>query len=127
MIRISDASDPALFGLSPTFAIVEIPTLTLVSPNGGETWNYGETATVEWTGTNLPDYLYLGYSTDDGQNWYSLGYGYGTETGGSTGVYVPYDPSEEARVREYDPSCEAVSEPARFSRYGIIRRPLSAS
>lgn len=108
VIRIADAADPTSYGLSPVFSIVELPTITLTSPNGGEAWNYNETATVSWTGTNLPAYVYIDFSADGGLTWSSLGYGYGTETGGNAEVYVPYISTENAMVRVYDYSYESV-------------------
>jgi hypothetical protein len=108
VIRIADAADPTSYGLSPVFSIVELPTITLTSPNGGEVWNYNETATVSWTGTNLPAYVYIDFSADGGLTWSGLGYGYGTETGGSAEVYVPYISTENALVRVYDYSYESV-------------------
>lgn len=102
VIRIADAADATAYGLSPNFSIVELPTIHLTSPNGGEVWNYGETATVSWTGTNLPAYVYIDISTDGGQTWSGLGYGYGTGTGGTAEVYVPYIATENAMVRVYD-------------------------
>jgi hypothetical protein len=56
-IRIADAADSAAYGLSPVFSITELPVLNLVTPNGGEVWNYGEYASINWTGTNLPAYV----------------------------------------------------------------------
>jgi hypothetical protein len=102
VIRIADAADPTAYGLSPVFSIIELPTISLISPNGGEVWNYNEIATVSWTGTNLPAYVYIDFSFDGGQTWSSLGYGYGTETGGSAEVYVPYISTQNALVRVYD-------------------------
>jgi len=108
MIRITDANDASVFGLSPTFSIVDQPTATVLTPNGGETWNYGSTATVSWSGTNLPYYLYIDYSNDGGITWDYLGYAYGNETGGTTDVYVPYDPTENALIRLIDPYYDIV-------------------
>jgi len=108
LIRIADAADPTAYGLSAVFSIVELPTISLTSPNGGEIWNYNETATVSWTGTNLPAYVYIDFSADGGQTWSGLGYGYGTETGGSAEVYVPYMSTENALVRVYDYYYEGV-------------------
>lgn len=102
-IRITSSDDPTLFGEAGPFSIVETPTLTLLSPNGGETWNYGETATISWTGTNLPYYLYLDYSTDGGLNWAGLGSGYSEPTGGTAEVYVPFLTSDNVLVKIYDP------------------------
>lgn len=102
VIRIADAADPASYGLSPVFSIVELPTITVTSPNGGEVWNYNENATVSWTGTNLPANVNIDFSADGGLTWTGLGYGYGTATGGSAEVYVPYISTTTALVRVYD-------------------------
>jgi hypothetical protein len=102
VIRISDAANPDSYGLSPVFSIVELPALTLTSPNGGESWNYGEYATVSWTGTDLPAYLYIDFSYDGGINWTNLGYGYSEPEGGSAEISVPYIATENALVRITD-------------------------
>ena len=102
MIRLSDAQDPSVYGLSPNFSIIDQPTAMILDPNGGETWNYGEIATITWSGTNLPGYLYIEFSPDGGENWSYLGYGYGTSTDGSADVNVPYTVTENALVRLKD-------------------------
>jgi hypothetical protein len=103
IIRISDATDPNSYGLSPTFSIVEIPVITVTSPNGGETWTYGQVADVSWTGSNLPYYLYIDYSPDGGLTWINVGSGYSEPNGGTSQVYVPYDGTDNALVKIYDP------------------------
>jgi hypothetical protein len=110
IIRVADASDPNNFGLSPTFSIVEIPVMTVTSPNGGETWTYGQAEEVTWTGTNLPNYIYIDYSIDGGASWLYLGYGYSEPAGGSAQVYVPYVGSENTLVKIYDPYFTAASD-----------------
>jgi hypothetical protein len=102
VIRISDAADPGAYGLSQVFSIVELPTLTLTDPNGGEVWNYAEMATVSWTGSNLQAYVNIEFSSDGGSNWSSLGYGYSGPEGGSAEVSVPYIATENALVRIVD-------------------------
>lgn len=102
VIRISDAADPGAYGLSQVFSIVELPTLTLTAPNGGEVWNYGGMATVSWTGSNLSAYVNIEFSSDGGSNWTSLGYGYSGPDGGSAEISVPYIATENALVRIVD-------------------------
>jgi hypothetical protein len=102
-IRISDASNPDSYGLSPVFSIVEIPEMTVTSPNGGETWNYGESTIVSWTGSNLPLYIYIDVSTDGGATWMNIGYSNSEPTGGSALVWVPYVTSDNALIKIYDP------------------------
>ncbi|MBK7174003.1 MAG: T9SS type A sorting domain-containing protein [Bacteroidales bacterium] len=102
LLRLTSASEPTVFG-EVFFSIVETPLLTLTTPNGGETWNFGEIANVSWTGTNLPYYLYIDYSIDGGINWMNLGSGYSEPGGGSAQVYVPFLSSSEVLVKIYDP------------------------
>jgi hypothetical protein len=102
LIRIANAEDSSSYGLSPVFSIVELPDLTITSPNGGEIWNYNQNATVSWTGTNLPPYVYVEFSYDGGVNWSNLGYGYSTPEGGSAEFSVPYAATENALVRITD-------------------------
>jgi hypothetical protein len=33
---------------------VGLPTITLIYPNGGETWHVGDVVTIKWTSVNLP-------------------------------------------------------------------------
>ena len=102
LIKIAEASNPSNYGLSPLFSIIEEPVLNLTSPNGGETWNYGENATVSWTGSNLQAYVQIEFSADGGTTWNSLGYGYNGPDGGAAEVYVPYISATNALVRIMD-------------------------
>ncbi len=103
ILRISSVSDTAVFAVTGQLAITETPTLLLVSPNGGETWNYNESASISWTGTNLPYFLYMDYSVDSGLTWLQLGSVYGDSTGGTAQVSVPLVSSANARIKIYDP------------------------
>ncbi len=123
MIRISDPSNPDSYGLSVVFSITDIPTLTLTTPNGGETWNYGELATVSWTGTNLPGYLYIQFSGDGGETWTYLQYGYSGPDGGSAEIYVPYVETDIALVRVQDPEYEQVTAQS-ASYFSVVVPPV---
>jgi hypothetical protein len=45
------------------------PTLTLISPNGGETFNSGDLHTITWTSTGTVGNVLLEYSVDSGVSW----------------------------------------------------------
>lgn len=103
-IRITDPSDPENYGISRRFSIVDLPAINLESPNGGETWTYGQGAQVSWTGTGLPYNVFMEFSTDGGTTWEYLGYGYSADTGGTASVYVPFQSSDNALVKVSDPA-----------------------
>jgi hypothetical protein len=58
-IRVSSAANSAWKATSQAFAVVAAPTpsLTLVSPNGGEVWTAGTQHAVAWTSANDPGEL----------------------------------------------------------------------
>ena len=67
-----------LFGILLSFLLLQLPafaaqSITLTSPNGGEAWTTGSTATIAWTSTNV-SYVYLDLTNADGS------YGYGVIT-----------------------------------------------
>ncbi|MGP8202036.1 MAG: DUF6531 domain-containing protein [Limisphaerales bacterium] len=73
-ILAQDASD-ANFTIS---ASGQSPTITLTSPNGGESWTAGTTRTVSWTVSGTPaspiSYFGMNYSLDSGTTWHLYGY-----------------------------------------------------
>lgn len=97
--RISDSQDPDQNGLSQTFSISETPALTLITPNGGEVWEYDTYATISWSGTNLPYYLIAELSIDGGNTWQYIGYVYSEVTGGTIEISVPFVSTENALLR----------------------------
>jgi len=51
---------------------VTLNTLTVTSPNGGENWVAGNSATVTWTSTGSMSVVDIGLTTDGGANWTTL-------------------------------------------------------
>ena len=45
------------------------PTITVTSPNGGESWNAGSTHKITWTGTGTVGKVKIQYSTNNGASW----------------------------------------------------------
>jgi hypothetical protein len=69
-VRISDASDAIPADVSDSvFEIVVPKTLTLLSPNGGESWDGGSSQTITWTSTGTISAVQLEYSLDNGNSW----------------------------------------------------------
>jgi cytoskeletal protein CcmA (bactofilin family) len=76
------------------------PTVTVGSPNGGETFVGGETATIEWSASDAEsgvDHVDIEYSPDDGTSWTTV-----ATDRDDTGSYdwtVPNVDSDEVLVR----------------------------
>ena len=54
-IRISSVSVPSVLDVSNANFSIVAPTITLTSPNGGETWWTGDANTITWTSTGLSE------------------------------------------------------------------------
>lgn len=100
-IRIADAHDGEPKDLSNnTFSISEIEskTITVKSPNGGESWEAGTAEQITWFSSTGIDSVYLEYTTDNGNRWNYIG-----KDTKNTGIYfwepIPNTPSTLAKVR----------------------------
>jgi hypothetical protein len=73
-IRISDASTGNPSDISNADFTIYKPvakTITVISPNGGESWEAGTTKSISWTSTGI-DYVKLEYSTDGGTTFSTI-------------------------------------------------------
>ncbi|NVO20691.1 MAG: T9SS type A sorting domain-containing protein [Bacteroidetes bacterium] len=75
-----------------------LPTLHLLTPNGGEHWISGTLYEVVWSGTNLSGNILIEYSTD-GVNWNNLDLGTGLDIGGRHWIRVPDFASTTVKFR----------------------------
>lgn len=77
--------------------------ITLISPDGGETWKIGTTQTIRWSSTEI-QFVRIDLSTTGGTTWKTIV----ASTPASVGQYDwtissnLYTPSTEARIRVYD-------------------------
>jgi photosystem II stability/assembly factor-like uncharacterized protein len=69
-VRISDAQFPGVNDISnSTFTITApVPTINLLSPNGGEQWGIGTNQTVIWSSNNISN-VNIEISVDSGATW----------------------------------------------------------
>lgn len=68
-IRVRDAANAGLFDISPVdFTVYETPRVTVLQPDGGESWQVGDTHAINWTSIAVTA-LDIAYSTDDGASW----------------------------------------------------------
>ena len=63
----SDVSDAVFSIVSPVTG-----SITLRSPNGGETWSAGSTREIKWNSTGDINYVTIKYSTDNGTTWKTI-------------------------------------------------------
>ncbi|MBU2447466.1 MAG: hypothetical protein KJ666_18085 [Bacteroidetes bacterium] len=102
-VRISDATNSILNSVSNnSFTISPVPTITLISPNGGESWQVGTNQNITWTSSTVTN-LKIEYTTNNGSNWLPIV----TSTPASAGIYswtIPSTPSNQCRVKVSDAS-----------------------
>lgn len=68
-IRISDAEDGSPSDQSDgTFTVMPQPSVTVISPNGGENWLAGQTYEIRWNSTNV-EFVDIEYTTNGGATW----------------------------------------------------------
>ncbi len=99
LARITQTGDGAVDVSNEIFSIVT-PTMTVVSPNGGETWRAGEFRDIRWTSLGNIDKVKIEYSIDFGRTWLSI-----EENTPNTGQYawtVPQLFSNQCMVRIMD-------------------------
>ncbi len=78
-IRISDVSDNEIKDESSDFFTMANPTITVVTPNGGENWANGDTNEITWTSVDIEN-LKIEYSPNNGTDWYAIVNRISTET-----------------------------------------------
>ena len=69
-IRVRHLSS-GVSGVTAVPFIIDPPKITVTSPNGGETFVFGEIDTVKWVSENLDD-VYLEYTIDNGASWMEM-------------------------------------------------------
>lgn len=82
------------------FSIVTLPSITITSPNGGETWQIGESHTITWASVNTSGFVHLELSRNDGADWQTLTNN--TEDTGEIDWLVTAPASPACRIRISD-------------------------
>lgn len=99
-VRVTSLGDASVTDTSNgAFSIVSVPvaSITVTSPNGGESWTVGTVRTITWSSSNVSGSVRIDYSTDAGSTWTPI-------TGsilndGSENWMVPNTPSGSVLVR----------------------------
>ena len=82
------------------------PSVTVTSPNGGESWAAGSTRNITWTWTGAVNHIDIHYSTDNGSIWNWIA---GNQpNSGSYSWTVPNTPSTACLVRVQETGCSTL-------------------
>ena len=95
-IRIKEI-DGAPADISDNSFSIESPGITVISPNGSETWVVGTQQAVNWTTTGIVGNVNIKLSTDGGASWIILVSSI-TNTGSKL-IVVPNTPSTECKIK----------------------------
>jgi len=71
LVRISDILDDYVNDVSDNLFTIYQPSLTLISPNGGENWKAGSTDTIKWISDNIEN-IKIEYSVNGGMEWHLI-------------------------------------------------------
>ncbi len=98
-VRVSAVDNSGAADISNANFIIGEPewTITVISPNGGETWQQGSTQAVTWTSQNVVGEVKIELSTNDGTSYTTLLAN--TPNDGSQSITVPGQASNQCRVR----------------------------
>jgi len=102
LVRVSDASNSAIFDVSDAVFTISSSSIKLLSPNGGESWAGGSTQQITWTSAGSISFVKLEYSLDTGANWTAIIAS--SENDGTYAWSVPAISSSTALVRISDAS-----------------------
>lgn len=101
LVRIQAAEDSVIFDVSDSLFSIDVPpTISVISPNGGEEWLSGSTTEIQWEGLGPVERVIIDYSTDGGSNWASI-----ADSTANTGGFewiVPPTPSSICLMRVTD-------------------------
>jgi subtilisin family serine protease len=96
LVRISD-TDGYPSDVSDAVFSIDVRSLTLTSPNGGQTWGVGDSHPITWTSTGGVGNVKLEYTVNNGSRWIEIVSS--TTNDGSYDWLIPDNPSENCRVR----------------------------
>jgi ELWxxDGT repeat protein len=69
LIRVSESIGSLTDTSDAVFSIVPAPSITVTSPDGGESWQVGSSHSITWTSAGIVGNVQIEYSTDNGGNW----------------------------------------------------------
>jgi photosystem II stability/assembly factor-like uncharacterized protein len=98
-IKITDIANTAYTDQSVSSFCIGVPTITVITPNGGETWQGGSIQSLKWSSNNISSYVYIALSTDGGNTFSTPVFANNTGTYSYT---VPNTPTTQAKIQIKD-------------------------
>ncbi|MFN4234777.1 MAG: YCF48-related protein [Bacteroidia bacterium] len=99
-IKISDVNNPSVYDESNSNFTINNPSITVTTPNGGQTWTGGTYQYIYWTSSGVSNYVKIEYSANNGNTWNTVtNY---TNNTGSYNWYVPNISSNQCLIRISD-------------------------
>jgi hypothetical protein len=68
LVKITDATDNNTYDISNNDFTIYLQFITVITPDGGESWKAGTNQNIAWTAYNIEN-VKLEYSTDNGSTW----------------------------------------------------------
>jgi hypothetical protein len=108
LLRITDAANDIIADQSNGVFGIYAKSVTVLVPNGGESWAVGSSQTVAWS-SSFVDQLYIQYSTDGGASWSTVARAV-TAADGQRGWVIPDEVSTSCLVKIRDMSDPSVTD-----------------
>ncbi|MFA7418560.1 MAG: YCF48-related protein [Melioribacteraceae bacterium] len=122
LVRISDVADNKIVDQSDATFSIFLPSITLNSPNGGESWKVGSSQNISWLSHDVTN-VKLDYSIDNGINWVEII----NSTPANIGSYswvVPNSITSQALVKVTDISDNSINDQS-DSVFRIFNKSIS--
>jgi|GEM_PF-1303859 len=97
LVRVSEIGGGPLDVSDNVFTIVATPSITVISPNGGEEWAVGSSHNITWTSIGTVGNVKIEYSTNNGGSWIDVVAS--TDNDGSYDWTIPNAPSDNCLIR----------------------------
>jgi hypothetical protein len=122
LIRVSDVEGNASGTVDAVFSIIPFPTITVTSPNGGETWAVGSTRCITWNRTGSIKPVKIEYSIDNKGSWIVIDRF--AVNSGSFDWKVPDAPSHDCWVRIGEANTDRVISDTGDAAFSISPAPV---
>lgn len=122
LVKVTDAANSSIYDQSDSTFTVYQSTLSLNSPNGGESWLAGSTQNITWSSYKVMD-LRIQYTTNNGANWINIA-GPVLASSGSYSWVVPATVTNQAKVRIIDFS-DSTLQDASNGAFNIFLKTIS--